>query len=70
MRKLAAPLLLLIFTVAAGRAAEDAAPPDKGKPREDKPVEPRKLTTEHRLQSGGTDIAYLATAEDVFLRDA
>lgn len=71
MRKLAAPLLLLtIFTVTAGRAAEEATA-DKGKPKDEKPAgEPRKLTSEHRLQSGGTDIAYVATAEDVILKDA
>ena len=70
MRKLAAVWLVVlgICGAGAGWAAEDAAA--KGdKPREDKPAasEPRKFTSEHRLQSGGTDIAYTTTAEDVVL---
>ncbi len=34
------------------------------------PPEPLKVVTEHRLQSAGTDLAYTATAEEIYLRDA
>jgi len=33
------------------------------------PPAPIKISTQHRLKSGGTDIAYTATAEEIYLKD-
>jgi carboxypeptidase C (cathepsin A) len=67
-------LLVLASTSPLAAAGEEAAGEegDKGE-KADKAAEapePKKFTSEHRLQAGGTDIAYTATAEDVYLRDA
>src|SRR6185503_17145664 len=67
--RLAAALLVLLGVAGAGRAAEEGGGDKAEKPKAEVP-EPRKFTSEHRLQSGGTDIAYTATAEDVYIRDA
>lgn len=45
----------------------DAAKAEK---KDEAPPPPRRFVTEHRLQSGGTDLRYTATAEDVYLHDA
>ncbi len=34
------------------------------------PPDPIKISSEHRLKSGGTDIAYTATAEEIYLKDS
>ena len=34
------------------------------------PPEPFKTTTQHRLKSGGTDISYTASAEEIYLKDS
>lgn len=34
------------------------------------PPDPIKISSQHRLKSGGTDIAYTATAEEIYLKDA
>ena len=69
LARLAAALLLLGGAASAARAADEAASEKAAeKPKADVP-EPRKFTSEHRLQAGGTDIAYTATAEDVYLKD-
>jgi carboxypeptidase C (cathepsin A) len=70
MRKLAAVLLVLFCSATAGRAAEEGGGDKPDKPKAEAPPEPRKFTSEHRLQAGGTDITYTATAEDVYLEDA
>jgi len=45
-------------TPTTAAAADSALPPD-----------PIKISTPHRLRSAGTDIAYTATAEEVYLKD-
>jgi carboxypeptidase C (cathepsin A) len=63
--------LLLGCTLTAYASAED--PKGKGeesKPAAPPPAEPRRFVSEHRLQAGGTDLAYTATAEDIQLKDA
>jgi carboxypeptidase C (cathepsin A) len=42
-------------------------PPDAAKP--EPPPEPVKFVSKHHLQSGGTDISYTATAEEIYLKD-
>jgi carboxypeptidase C (cathepsin A) len=37
--------------------------------QETPPPAPFKHETQHRLKSGGTDISYTATAEEIYLRD-
>jgi carboxypeptidase C (cathepsin A) len=70
-------LVIVTLSVLAGlapslplRGQEPAG--DKGeKPKGEAPAppEPKKFVSEHRLQAGGTDLAYTATAEDVYLHD-
>ena len=75
-RPVRSTLLLLTVLLASGAAAvhaQDAAAEAEKKKADApaaEPPAPRKFTSEHRLNSGGTDIAYTATAEDVYLRDA
>ncbi|MGE5232774.1 MAG: S10 family peptidase [Acidobacteriota bacterium] len=74
MRK-TATLLTFLLVLGWGRiAAADDKPAGPGKA--DKPAAeakappaPQKFVTEHRLQSGSTDLSYTATAEDVYLHD-
>jgi len=69
--RLAAAALLLSISVPFASWAADAPAGDKpDNKKAEAPPEPRKFTSEHRLQVGGTDIAYTATAEDVYLKDA
>lgn len=60
---LAALVCSSAFTAAAGPPQGEAAKPEP-------PPPPRRFVTEHRLQSGGVDLRYTATAEDVYLHDA
>ncbi len=75
MRQIVA-VLMLFLVVGWGRiASAEDKPADAGKgenpPAEAKaPPAPQKFVTEHRLQAGGTDLGYTATAEDVYLHDA
>lgn len=57
---------------AAGPAEQAAEGGDaaKAEKKGETPPPPRRFVTEHRLQSGGTDLRYTATAEDVYLHDA
>jgi carboxypeptidase C (cathepsin A) len=75
MRKWTAILLLAGLAAAPMLAADETGGDkgdkgDKGKGEAPATPEPRKFTSEHRLQSGSTDIDYTATAEDVYLKDA
>lgn len=62
---LLALLLLPASAVSASDPAAMAAPPQP-----EKPPEPLKVVTQHRLQSGGVDLSYTATAEEIYLYDA
>jgi carboxypeptidase C (cathepsin A) len=80
MRKATTILMVLAWLASGGRGAAWAA---HGMPEEDKsgkaekgaeapkPPEPKKFVSEHRLRTGpnGAELAYTATAEDVFLHD-
>jgi carboxypeptidase C (cathepsin A) len=78
MRKLAIFLVLATLVSWGRMAPAQEAPEGKGdkpaaagSPGESKqPPPPRKFVSEHRLQAGGTELAYTATAEDVYLHDA
>lgn len=75
MRKIATLLmLLLVLSWPRLASAEDKpAEPGKGdKPAAEAPAPPApaKFVTEHRLQSGSTDLSYTATAEDIYLHDS
>ena len=68
MRK---PMLLLVLLAAVAifpstLFADTPAPPKAEAPA---PPEPRKFVSEHHLKSGGTEIRYTATAEDIYLKD-
>jgi carboxypeptidase C (cathepsin A) len=84
MRKLAAVVALMMLaawgrtSAGVGAADAQAMKADKSDATADgktppAPPPPQKFVTEHRLQSGlqsgATDIAYTATAEDVYLHD-
>lgn len=59
--------LLPLGLASALFAAETTAPPSSEPP----PIPaPRRFVTEHRLQSGGTDLRYTVTAEDIQIKDA
>lgn len=68
-------LLALVFVAAAGAALPalaDGMPAgdDKNaKPEPPPPPPPFKSVTQHRLQAGSVDIAYTATAEEIYIRD-
>ncbi|HEV8239998.1 MAG TPA: peptidase S10, partial [Thermoanaerobaculia bacterium] len=68
LARFAAALLLVCGSTAAWAADQPAG--DKPDKKAEAPPEPRKFTSEHRLQAAGTDITYTATAEDVYLKDA
>ncbi|HEV8631705.1 MAG TPA: peptidase S10 [Thermoanaerobaculia bacterium] len=73
-RKVLGLLAVLSLTSAVAlRAAEgedkEKGERDKGKAAAESPA-PRSFVTQHHLQAGGTDLAYTATAEDVYLKDA
>lgn len=78
MRKTTAvAVLTMVLLMAGGRGAAwaaDAMPEDKGKADKGadaaKTPEPKKFASEHRLKvSGGGELVYTATAEDVYLHD-
>ena len=48
--------------------ADEAKPKEEPKPATETPA-PKKFVTEHRLQAGGVDLAYTATAEEIQLKD-
>lgn len=56
---------LVLAPLAAAEEGKAAASEEMAK----EPPEPMKVVTEHRLQSGATDISYTATAEEIYLRD-
>ena len=65
----------LVVCLAAGAAAwgaegKDAKGDEEKKAEKPEVSAPRKYASEHRLQTGGTDLAYTATAEDIQLKDA
>jgi carboxypeptidase C (cathepsin A) len=63
-------LALVAVWSLAGLAMADE-PKDKGKdakPATPETPAPRKFVSEHRLQAGGTDISYTATAEDIQIK--
>jgi carboxypeptidase C (cathepsin A) len=67
---------IAVFSLAWGATRTLAEEPATGstKPKDEKAAAPtpppaRKYVSEHRLQSGGVDLAYTATAEDVVIRD-
>jgi carboxypeptidase C (cathepsin A) len=66
--------ILLLALLALGATsitfADTPAPASPPKAEAPAPPAPRKFVSEHRLQSGGTDIRYTATAEDIYLKDA
>jgi carboxypeptidase C (cathepsin A) len=76
MRKLAVVVVLVLAAWGRGfaSAADDTPASKSDKPdkaaAESKTPPPQKFVTEHRLQSGATDITYTATAEDVYLHDS
>jgi carboxypeptidase C (cathepsin A) len=74
MRKSFGMFLLAVavcFTVGVARADEggDKDKGDKAKAPAEVPA-PHSFVTQHHLQAGGTDLAYTATAEDVYLKDS
>jgi carboxypeptidase C (cathepsin A) len=76
MRKTAVAVLSMVLLMAGDRAARaaDAMPEDKGKAEKGaaeaaKVPEPKKFVTEHRVRTGAGELAYTATAEDVYLHD-
>ncbi len=78
MRKTTAvAVLTMVLLMAGGRGAAwaaDAMPEDKGKADKGadaaKTPEPKKFASEHRLKvSGGGELVYTATAEDIYLQD-
>jgi carboxypeptidase C (cathepsin A) len=75
MRELASVMLLVSVTGLAGapaaRAAdEEAAKAEKPRAEAPAPPEPKRFTSEHHLRVAGGDLAYTATAEEIYLRDA
>jgi carboxypeptidase C (cathepsin A) len=52
------------------RAEEPKEKPEPPKAEAAPTPEPKRLVTEHRLQSGGTDIAYTGSAEEIQLKGA
>jgi len=64
-----AALAVAVLAVAALPARADEPQPD-AKKEAPAPAPPRSFTSEHRLQTGGTDLAYTATAEEIQLHDA
>jgi carboxypeptidase C (cathepsin A) len=67
---LACPLILAISIVVPVAIAQDETTAEDAKKEAKKPAEPLKFESSHRLQSGGTDISYTVTAEEIYLRDA
>ncbi|MGB5552113.1 MAG: peptidase S10, partial [Thermoanaerobaculia bacterium] len=63
-------LLFAFSTVATVAVAQDEKSAEETKKEAKAPPEPLKFESSHRLQSGGTDISYTVTAEDIYLRDA
>ncbi len=83
MRKIASTLTFVLLStllfpaVPAARADEDAPKTDKPEKsdkadkadKSEKPAAPLKFTSDQHLVSGGTDISYTATAEEVVIHD-
>ena len=64
-------VLALCLTATAFASAEEPKAGEAAKlaPAPPAAPEPKKFVTEHRLQSGGVDLAYTATAEEIQLKD-
>ncbi|MGB5661140.1 MAG: serine carboxypeptidase, partial [Thermoanaerobaculia bacterium] len=63
----------LVFACSAFAAvtyAQEEKGAEEPKKEAKAPPEPLKFESSHRLQSGGTDIGYTVTAEEIYLRDA
>ena len=67
---LVCPLLLALSTGAPVALAQDETAAEETKKETKELAEPLKFESSHRLQSGGTDIGYTVTAEEIYLRDA
>jgi carboxypeptidase C (cathepsin A) len=63
-------LAALLFAL-AGPLAADEPKEKKDAPKPEAPATPeaKKFVTDHRLQAGGVDLAYTATAEEIQLKD-
>src|SRR5258707_15022733 len=74
MRKPIRVTLMLAVLLAIPMFGAPADTPPAAKPAEaakpEAPPEPVKFVSKHHLLSGGTDISYTATAEEIFLKDA
>jgi carboxypeptidase C (cathepsin A) len=69
---LTALAMLAVLTTGTQVFAQDDPPAGKGdKPADSKtpPPPPLKFVSEHKLQAGGTDLTYTATAEEVYIHD-
>lgn len=66
----AALLLALGSLSVSARADQPKAKADEKAAPAPAAPEPKKFVTEHRLQAGGVDLAYTATAEEIHLKDA
>ena len=55
-------VIALSFSLTADEEKADKAPVAE-------PPAPFKVSTQHRLNSGGTDISYTANAEEIYLKD-
>ena len=63
-------VVVAILTAGSLFAAENAADKAPAAAAAVPPPAPIKISTQHRLKSGGTDIAYTATAEEIYLKDS
>lgn len=76
MRRSPFPVLLLAVLLAGATPAPSHAQKEMAGAEAAKseakapPPEPLEVLTHHRLQSGGTDLRYTATAEEIYLKDA
>ena len=64
-----ATLLAAALVARFAAAQTPPAKPEEAKPAAPAAPAPRKFVTEHRLQAGGVDLAYTATAEEIQLKD-
>ncbi|MEZ5332707.1 MAG: peptidase S10 [Thermoanaerobaculia bacterium] len=61
--------LLLAGSSLPATAQEEKPKEEMAKEEKEAPPEPLKFVTEHHLKAGDTDIAYTATAEEIYLED-
>ncbi len=62
-------LVLILGSLAAAPVLGQAEGDEADAAVESPPPEPLKFVSTHRLRSGGTDISYTVTAEEVYIRD-